>query len=221
MEKIDCFYITNDESELLKIHKCGCFGHDGSIFLYIKTELLNNKCFARPNDKFDNFTDLCVRCVKCTDEKKGVIRIKDILANVNCPMSENEKKEIKNLMKIKFKQIKREMARKELEKNGGKYFDCIRCDNFAEIFEKDFYRCLGPNDHIFCIKCKIDYQKHQNRKCFDFIKFCPKCFIQIHKITGCNHMTCRCGQEFCYVCGKEYEKDTNNIYHKKCECDLF
>ncbi|KAI0108984.1 hypothetical protein GGR51DRAFT_513963 [Nemania sp. FL0031] len=30
---------------------------------------------------------------------------------------------------------------------------------------------------------------------------CPRCNNMVEKRSGCNHMTCRCGGEFCYVCG--------------------
>jgi len=31
---------------------------------------------------------------------------------------------------------------------------------------------------------------------------CPHCKIIVDKIDGCLHMSCRCGTEFCYNCGK-------------------
>lgn len=43
-------------------------------------------------------------------------------------------------------------------------------------------------------------------------KLCPKCHVKIHKYEGCNHMTCRCKIEFCYVCVNEYEKDPYGHY---------
>lgn len=30
---------------------------------------------------------------------------------------------------------------------------------------------------------------------------CPNCRNMVEKIAGCNHMSCRCGGHFCYVCG--------------------
>lgn len=30
---------------------------------------------------------------------------------------------------------------------------------------------------------------------------CPRCHQMIEKSEGCNHMTCRCGGQFCYKCG--------------------
>ena len=35
-------------------------------------------------------------------------------------------------------------------------------------------------------------------------KKCGKCNYWVQKSEGCNHMTCRCGYEFCYVCGGKY-----------------
>lgn len=39
-------------------------------------------------------------------------------------------------------------------------------------------------------------------------KRCPKCKTMISLTTGCNHMTCRCAYEFCYVCSAEWRKET-------------
>lgn len=43
-------------------------------------------------------------------------------------------------------------------------------------------------------------------------KSCPKCNAKVHKFEGCNHMTCRCKIQFCYICGQEYQKDIYNYY---------
>lgn len=33
-------------------------------------------------------------------------------------------------------------------------------------------------------------------------KQCPFCKMWVEKTMGCNHMSCRCGKDFCYLCGK-------------------
>ena len=40
---------------------------------------------------------------------------------------------------------------------------------------------------------------------------CPGCSIRIQRSEGCNHMTCPCGMEWCYVCGKNWSN-----YHYGC-----
>jgi hypothetical protein len=44
-------------------------------------------------------------------------------------------------------------------------------------------------------------------------KFCPNCSHLVERVTGCNHMTCRCGSDFCYNCGEE--RDEWNV----CDCE--
>jgi hypothetical protein len=43
-------------------------------------------------------------------------------------------------------------------------------------------------------------------------KICPGCRNPVHKIEGCNHIKCRCGVEFCYLCGLEYNIDNYGHY---------
>lgn len=33
---------------------------------------------------------------------------------------------------------------------------------------------------------------------------CPQCRFWVEKSKGCNHMRCRCGKEFCHLCGADY-----------------
>lgn len=35
-------------------------------------------------------------------------------------------------------------------------------------------------------------------------KRCPSCRHMVERLTGCNHMVCRCGNAFCYACGALY-----------------
>ena len=47
-------------------------------------------------------------------------------------------------------------------------------------------------------------------------KFCPACGHLLDRSSGCNHMTCPCGAEFCYRCGLMWENQ-----RAACDCGLF
>eukprot|EP00930_Biecheleria_cincta_P085697 TRINITY_DN75074_c0_g1_i1.p1 TRINITY_DN75074_c0_g1~~TRINITY_DN75074_c0_g1_i1.p1 ORF type:complete len:533 (+),score=108.84 TRINITY_DN75074_c0_g1_i1:203-1801(+) len=46
-------------------------------------------------------------------------------------------------------------------------------------------------------------------------KQCPKCSFYVSLRFGCNHMTCHCGFEFCYICLDDWTQG------KPCDCPLF
>ncbi|GAB5372827.1 hypothetical protein AAMO2058_001697900 [Amorphochlora amoebiformis] len=46
----------------------------------------------------------------------------------------------------------------------------------------------------------------QDKKC----QKCGSCGMLVEKNKGCNHMTCRCGNHFCYLCGTDL--DPNDLY---------
>lgn len=80
-------------------------------------------------------------------------------------------------------------------------------------------------DKTYCIMCKVPWHENVTCKAYreskgmpaDEIAFaaylkgqgvgtqkCPKCGVYVSKTAGCNHMTCRCKYQFCYVCLKQY-----------------
>lgn len=63
----------------------------------------------------------------------------------------------------------------------------------------------------FCSQCLLE--PHEGKCDDEEINFfknnlhyrqCQKCKVIIEKNQGCNHMTCRCGYQFCYVCGDRW-----------------
>ncbi|CAI9113806.1 OLC1v1014486C1 [Oldenlandia corymbosa var. corymbosa] len=81
---------------------------------------------------------------------------------------------------------------------------------------------------LFCVNCRVPW--HRGMECREVQKLkmeergnddlmlhalakkekwtkCPNCKFLVDKIEGCIHMTCRCGFEFCYKCGRKWTED--------------
>ncbi|KAI1073664.1 hypothetical protein F5B20DRAFT_574655 [Whalleya microplaca] len=59
-------------------------------------------------------------------------------------------------------------------------------------------------------------EKHVN----EITKPCPGCNRKVNKYTGCDHVTCICGHEWCWLCFGSYYRDDRSLlqcYHKR-EC---
>ncbi|CAJ1979356.1 unnamed protein product [Sphenostylis stenocarpa] len=67
------------------------------------------------------------------------------------------------------------------------------------------YKRLNPNPPAEDLKLKSLASRNRWRQCV-------KCNYVIELAEGCYHMTCRCGFEFCYICGAEWKE-------KKATCD--
>ncbi|KAF4769660.1 hypothetical protein N7455_006331 [Penicillium solitum] len=64
------------------------------------------------------------------------------------------------------------------------------------------------------VDCPMDEPLHAVLEMADAAKWkrCFNCRTMVELRHGCNHMTCRCGREFCYVCGSVW---------KSCQCPLW
>lgn len=93
-------------------------------------------------------------------------------------------------------------------------------------------KCRG----LFCVNCKVPW--HSNMTCYDFKRLnpfplpeeaklkslasrnlwrqCLKCNHMVELAEGCFHISCRCGNEFCYKCGAEWKNKKPT-----CSCPLW
>lgn len=96
-------------------------------------------------------------------------------------------------------------------------------------------RCMNCYG-LFCVNCKVPW--HSNMSCFHYknlhpypsseeVKLktlatrkqwrqCEKCNNMIELKEGCNHISCRCGHEFCYTCGAEWKNK-----QATCKCAIW
>lgn len=92
------------------------------------------------------------------------------------------------------------------ERNGRKYAKCSHCDT------KICCTCHGKWHESR--KCPRDEETrqilHQAKE--EGWQRCFKCRTPVELKEGCNHMKCRCGAEFCMMCGAKW---------KSCECPWF
>ncbi|GAB1219926.1 hypothetical protein ENUP19_0046G0080 [Entamoeba nuttalli] len=105
--------------------------------------------------------------------------------------------------------------------------ECPKCRCEMITFEKEYKTTCPRCKYLFCRKCGENW--HEGKSCDEWkrnkeqeqedlkwinqnTKKCPSCGDRIQKNGGCNHMTCKCGYEFCWLCGVKYTPNhwTNN-----------
>ncbi|EPS37344.1 hypothetical protein H072_8975 [Dactylellina haptotyla CBS 200.50] len=79
---------------------------------------------------------------------------------------------------------------------------CIDCDTAKQYIERVCAAGGQPVElnNFVCEDCEEKKRKPGPRD----IKPCPKCTVMTEKLYGCNHITCPCGQHWCYICGKGF-----------------
>nr|KYP31240.1 putative E3 ubiquitin-protein ligase ARI10 [Cajanus cajan] len=83
-------------------------------------------------------------------------------------------------------------------------------------------------NRLFCARCKVSW--HSGIECGEFQNLkqyesgredlmvmelaknkswrrCSKCKFYVEKADGCSHITCRCGNHFCYACGSSWNSN--------------
>ncbi|KAJ1301939.1 hypothetical protein OPQ81_000778 [Rhizoctonia solani] len=60
------------------------------------------------------------------------------------------------------------------------------------------------HEGLTCEQYVADQEDANEAYMMEYTKRCPACRIPIEKDSGCEHMTCRCGHQFCWDCLAEY-----------------
>ena len=213
------------EDEKAQIKKCEICLEEFSL-LDITNYYLNCNCVLH-NVCFDNMVKSAVENntlpIKCPNCKTQIHPnfIEDSLRNANPQL---------------FDKYEHFSMNNFLLNNNDEYSSCPTpgCE-YMFFFHPGEHNFLCPLCHKnYCLNCKDDW--HSGMTCqqykdsrdvnkldnqfFEFVKgakfkMCPKCKYWVEKNQGCNHMRCRCGADFCYLCGDFMDMKKQHICKKK------
>ena len=146
---------------------------------------------------------------------------------IKCPMDgcslEIQKPDIlKNLNKIYREKFYSFTLKHFAETHNSQIFCCPtpNCEYFVfldELLGHRYFQC-GKCNKRYCMRCRRDWhsgltcEEAQEREEFSGIALengygqCSACQMFIEKVGGCRHMTCRCRNEFCWVCKKRMSR---------------
>ncbi|KUI55162.1 Putative E3 ubiquitin-protein ligase ARI4 [Cytospora mali] len=139
---------------------------------------------------------------------------------------------LKHVEKLFDNEFKKTWNKKFTEYSAKNRIYCIKrgCNEFIrpeDIHHADdgrkYGRCVRCRTKV-CVKCNGKW--HSARDCpkdEETVRFlaqakdegwqrCFRCKAMVELKEGCNHMTCRCGAEFCMICGERW---------KTCQCPWF
>ena len=206
------FQKQQEEDSLKQVKKCEICLEDFSLldctnyFLNCNC-ILHNKCFDDMVKAAVENNTLPIKCPNCKVQIHPNF-IEDSIRNANPQLLPKYDKFSMNNF---------------LQNNSDEYSSCPTpgCEYMFFFNPGDFnYVCPMCTKH-YCLNCKDEW--HVGMTCqeykdsrdvnklddqfFKFVKgakfkMCPKCKYWVEKNQGCNHMKCRCGADFCYLCGQ-------------------
>lgn len=99
----------------------------------------------------------------------------------------------------------------------GRTMQCVFCAELTCGF------CAAPAHRGYCRRYgEAEREAYYDTLDAEKMAHCPDCGIVVQLAEACNHMTCPCGCEFCYVCGKHWRLDPHSLaMHETCGCPLY
>ncbi|KDO33935.1 hypothetical protein SPRG_01814 [Saprolegnia parasitica CBS 223.65] len=88
---------------------------------------------------------------------------------------------------------------------------CLGCYKVKELVERT---CAAEPPHdvatFRCTEC-VTAQLAATGPAMPATMACPGCSVETEKTGGCNHITCNCGQHWCYVCAAGFDS-ADDVY---------
>ncbi len=182
---------------------CNCIIHAECFIEHVKSSVENNT--------------IPIKCPKCSNEIHDNI-IRDALTQIGQ----------QNLIE-KYDKFS---MNKYIQEHMDEYSSCPTpgCDYMFFYQQGDtHFRCELCKKE-YCLQCHDDWHRgvtceqykslrdesKLDKQFLDFVKgakfkMCPKCKFWVEKNQGCDHMRCRCGIDFCYVCGEVMDMSRGHV----------
>jgi len=101
----------------------------------------------------------------------------------------------------------------EEEKRDGRRACCPKCHTLFCGLCKSPWNATRRKSHAG-VTCKTHARNFAGSESSDYAfvgqlqnaRTCPGCSLRTSRVTGCNHMTCPCGKEWCYVCERTWNR---------------
>lgn len=149
---------------------------------------------------------VCFDCAKkfYSEPKKGGVLTRN---NLICPLCRQVPHTgVSNLFRFEICNLILSVPQME---DGWYYGWCKRCNKLTKSFRIECTLKETPRiTNYQCVDCNDTEIK-------TYTKACPKCKLDVQKIEGCNHIECRCGTHWCYVCGYMAVNGTQTLRHMK------
>ncbi|CAD8048977.1 unnamed protein product [Paramecium primaurelia] len=200
---------------------------------YRRQEQFKSNCFQQSNQRSQIIGKTkCIICLENIQSNRYLLTACQHIYHKNC-LNNLIEAQVDLPIRCPNLQCRQEILREDLEQITSKQV-MDKLDKFAfnqylmshpNIFQCPTQNCSGIYEiegpiqvcmicqQIFCTKCKklfhegicgeqsfVDLARRQQ------YKQCSLCNRWIEKTYGCNHISCPCGHEFCYECGKQWVK---------------
>lgn len=98
------------------------------------------------------------------------------------------------------------------------YCPVLDCGLFMDKSRQPLPRATCPSGHVTCVKCLQDAHDEADEQCAESSNAdplsrmardvgwtrCYRCKIFVDHSSGCRHMLCLCGAQFCFACGLQW-----------------
>lgn len=140
-------------------------------------------------------------CTYCIKKFHSTIKAGNVIDenSYNCIWCRNTKISHENL--TKWNNILSVLPYDDIKFGNDYYGICSECTNIEFYCKKVCSSSAPKTDKFICSSCRPDAH----------IVKCPKCEAPTIKDGGCNHITCHCGAEYCYICCDEIFKTEDEV----------